>query len=103
MVKPILYQNVILKVPRVWENLLTIENLLASGAEGLRYTTGLTVITDSAKVDGEDMDCLPSIQVWVKADSPDLFGQRRFQFKVLNTLMRLILIKIPQHRLRHFM
>lgn len=97
-----LYQNVILKIPRIWENLFAIENLLASGAEGLKYTTGLTIITESGKVVGEDLDYLPSVKVWSKADLPDLFGQRRFQFKVLNTLMRLVLVKIPQHRLKHF-
>ena len=85
-----------------------LENLLTSGAEGLQYTKNFTVSmrheelgAPSIFYDGDDDGLyLYDHEDWKETE--DEMGQRHFQPRVLNTLMRLLINRIPIGQLDTF-
>ena len=85
-----------------------LENLLESGAEGLRFTKSITISMRNDELgvqskfnddedDGLDFD---HDEDWF--DQEDEFGQKHYQPRVLNTLLRLLISKVPNGCLQTF-
>ena len=85
-----------------------LENLLESGAEGLRFTKSITISMRNDEIgvpskfydhedDGLDFEHL---QDW--KDQEDDLGQKHYQPRVLNTLLRLLISKVPNGCLQTF-
>ncbi|KAL9069180.1 MAG: hypothetical protein Q9161_005703 [Pseudevernia consocians] len=85
-----------------------LENLLESGAEGLRFTKSITISMRNDELgvqskfnddedDGLDFD---HDEDWV--DQEDDLGQKHYQPRVLNTLLRLLISKVPNGCLQTF-
>ena len=85
-----------------------LENLLDSGAEGLQFTKSITISMQTDELgapsdpydredDGLDLD---HDDDW--EDQEDDLGQNHYQPRVLNTLLRLLISKVPNGRLQTF-
>ena len=111
---PQLYQTVELKVPLKWNRLASLEKLLVSASDGLRYTRRLSIVVQQTPIkddrygsrdhlgltdDGEDVE-----------DRPE-HDNRTFKVHVpgraascaLNALIRLLILKMPRQQLIEFL
>lgn len=96
-----------LKLHRFRSNVGFLENLLASQAEGLKFTKHIIVSMPGddlgAPIDpceDEDRLDLGDEEGW--DETKDGLGQMHHQPRVLNTLMRILLNKMPSNQLRSF-
>lgn len=85
-----------------------LENLLESGAEGLQFTKSITISmrndelgVPSESYDHED-DGLDFDHEDYWEDEEDDLGQKQYQPRVLNTLLRLLISKVPNGCLQTF-
>ena len=93
-----------MQLKRDWDSLAFLENLLASGGEGLQYTTNISVsleeddleVTDRSKEFGPDTCELDDVIKYNR------YRQRGDQPRALNALMRLIIYRVPKNRLQGF-
>lgn len=99
-----LYKKVIIKVPQKWSRLPSLEGLLGSTGDGLKYTTDLSISTQQDPLRDSQQgseDARPQAQ---------LLEERNLQFylpqssasNALNTFVRLLIVKLPQNRLDEF-
>lgn len=99
-----LYKKVIIKVPQKWSQLPSLEGLLGSTGDGLKYTTDLSISTQQDPLRDSQQgseDARPQAQ---------LLEERNLQFylpqssasNALNTFVRLLIVKLPQNRLDEF-
>lgn len=85
-----------------------LERLLECAAEGLQYTKVITVfmqydtlgVPSVSYKDDDDGLNLDTEGNW--AETTDELGQKHYQPRVLNTLMRLLINRIPMDRLETF-
>ena len=101
---PKLYKTVVIKAPQRWSQLPSVERLLGSDGSGLKSTTELYICTQQDPLqeyqeESEDQR-LPE----------EVLAEHQLQFflpqssasNVLNTLVRLIILKLPRDRLELF-
>lgn len=106
---PILYRDFSIVLPRNWSSVMFLEALLECDAEGLKYTKSVTVSMQHDQLgapsyahdeDNDDGLYFNSHGDW--EDKEDELGQKHFQPRVLNALVRLLINKIPIERLETF-
>ena len=102
---PRLYANLVLRVPQIWFVLPRIESLVASGGEGLQYTTSLKITTDvrpvpapMGRVKGHGLYPIEG-----PTNTPEIYFPELPASMNLNCLVRLLLQKLPKKRLKEFM
>lgn len=94
-----------LKVPQSWSVLRNFEYLLASGGEGLQYTTSLKITTHVGRLSATDFredrfamqpeEPEPAIlQIYFPGVSASIH---------LNALVRILLKRLPRQRITEFM
>ena len=101
---PKLYKTVVITAPQRWSQLPSFESLLGSDGDGLKYTTELYIGTQQyplqeSQEESEDQR-LPE----------EVPAEMQFQFflpqsstsNALNTLVRLIILKLPRNKLELF-
>lgn len=132
VVLPTLYSTIELKVPLRWSQLPSLENLLASSSEGLKYTRCLRIVTKQYPPEGDvhgNLDNVPfnydddedesegeaTDEEDVAADVEDEEDEREEgngQFKIflpnkwasnaLNALIRVLIVRLSPHQLHTF-
>lgn len=106
--QPWLYREFSIILPHSWSSVRFLETLLESGAEGLQFTRSITVSMQNDKhgapcesyKDGEYGLNLDSDEEW--QDQGDSIGQKHYQARALNTLLRLLISKVPNGCLQVF-
>ena len=131
-VLPTLYHTIELKVPLRWGRLPSLENLLASSSEGLKYTRCLRIVTkqyppqnnkylnlenipdadDDDVVDiehesGDEMEAEPNIAEIEEIGEDDeglfkIYHPSASASKSLNAFIRVLLYKLPSQQLHMF-
>lgn len=106
-----LYKDLAIVHSRGWSNVSWLENFLDPKAGGLLYTAGVSISMKPDVVgytplegdfcsDGLVMNPAGGDTGW--QDTKDLLGQMQYQSRLLNSLIRCIVKKIPRNRLRRF-
>ena len=98
---PRLYKTVVIKAPQTWSRLPSFESLLASDGDGLKYTTGLYVGTQQKPLKESQEN---------PQDQPEEVPETRINFflpqsstsNALNTLVRLLILRLPRDQLELF-
>ena len=101
---PKLYKTVIIKAPQRWSRLPSVESLLGSAGNGLKYTTELSIGTQQEPVqasqeepeDGRLPEEVPS------ETELQFYLPHSLMSNGLNTLVRLIILKLPRDQLELF-
>jgi len=107
-IQPKLYENLSLDIPTNWTSVAFLEHLVSQKAEGLRYTKGVSVSSQNHRVEHQEDhgretdDGLGLVDEFSMMEEEDSFGQQPYQARVLNTLVRLIIDKVPRDQLQHF-
>lgn len=107
VIKPRLYKEFSILLPRSWSSAMFLETLLECGAEGLQHTKSITVFMQYDRL-GEpsyshkDDDGLYLDTEGDWEETTDELGQKHYQPRVLNTLMRLLINRIPIGQLETF-
>lgn len=101
---PKLYNQVSIKVPQRWSRLPSLEGLLGSTGDGLKYTTELFIETQQ--------DPLQDNQQGPQDSRPrhEILAESKLQFylpqcsasNALNALIRLLIVKLAQDQLTDF-
>lgn len=111
--QPFLYKELVIVLRRDWWTVRFLEQLVHIGAEGLHSTRGITVSVKADEIGKEtpwahpDHDELYGV-VYLNADVNDdgnftrLGIHGRFQARVLNDIIRLIIKKALPQSLQHF-
>lgn len=120
---PQLYRTIELKVPLKWNRLASLEKLLATSPESLRYTRGLHIVTQQAPIKDDrfgsrdDMDLTASEEEDDDEESrPDneesglddeddgfkMYHPSRWASSALNALIRLLILKMSRQQLCDF-
>lgn len=104
IVLPKLYREVFIKVPQRWSRLPSLEGLLGSTGDGLKFTTDLFI--------GTQQDPLRNDQQGSEDSRPheETLTESKLQFylpqssasNALNTLIRLLIVKLPRDQLDCF-
>lgn len=103
---PRLYKTVGLKVPLQWNRLSSLESLLSSQSEGLKYTECLSIVVRQSAFEDDQYGSLEEL-----ADEHDdgveigpflIYSSTRRTSKALNALIRLLVLKLPRQHLRRF-
>ena len=101
---PKLYKTVVIKAPQRWSRLPSSEGLLGSDGDGLKYTTELCIGTQQHPLqESQEEPEDPRLR-------KQILSERKLQFSLpqvsasnaLNTLVRLIILKLPQNQLKLF-
>ena len=98
---PKLYKTVFIKAPQAWSRLSSFESLLGSHGDGLQYTTELYI--------GTQQNPLQKSQKFYELPEESL-AEMESQFflphssmsNALNTLVRLLVLKLPRDQLELF-
>ena len=132
VVLPTLYHTIELKIPLRWSRLPSLENLLASWSEGLKYTRCLRIVTKQYPQQNNNylnLDKVPENddEGIVKADTESghereaglndaemegetsenqgmfrIYRPRRSASNTLNAFIRVLISKLPSQQLRTF-
>lgn len=104
VVLPKLYHQVVIRVPQKWSRLPSLEGLLGSTGDGLKYTTELSIETQQYPLrdsQQESKDSRPPEEVLAETKLQFYLPQISAS-NALNTLIRLLIVKLPQNRLEVF-
>lgn len=120
---PQLYRTIELKVPLKWNRLASLEKLLATSPESLRFTRSLHIVAQQAPIkdDGygsrDEMDLTASEKedddeesrpdneesgLDVEDDAFKLYHPARWASSALNALVRLLILKLSRQQLCDF-
>ena len=101
---PKLYKTVVIKAPQRWSRLPSFESLIGSPGNGLEYTTELYIGTQQEPVQASQEgpeDERPPEEVQSESEL-QFFLPHSSMSNALNTLVRLIILKLPRDRLELF-
>ena len=101
---PKLYKTVVIKAPQRWSRLPSFENLLGSHGDGLKYTTELYIGTQQeplqeSQEENKDQRLLEEDLLETEFD---FYFPRSSTSNALNTLVRLIILRLPRDQLELF-
>ena len=101
---PKLYKTVVIKAPQRWSQLPSFESLLGSDGDGLKYTTELYIGTqqDSLQYSQEESEGQQLPEEVLAETQIQLFLPQSSTSNALNTLVRLIILKLPRDQLELF-
>lgn len=101
---PKLYKTVIIKAPQRWSRLPSFESPLASDGGGLKYTTELYIGTQQNPLQDsqEEYEYQRLHQEVLAQTEHQLILLRSPTSNALNTLVRLIILRLPRHQLKLF-
>ena len=106
--KPLLYRDFSLALPRDWSSVAICEHLLDEETNALQWTQGISV---SIRPDSLEKQAYGNYSKDERRyrdnedeneEPKDSFGQTRFQYSFLNMLIRCIIRKVPQKSLKYF-
>lgn len=118
---PKLYRRLFLRVPQQWEDLGSLQNLVTSAKENLRYTSEIVIEPQQRLRDGDQYGTqshdnssndeshnVSSDDGFSDYESDDedslqVFLPREQDSRSLNEFVRLLVKKIPQNQLNQFM
>ncbi|KAI4117080.1 MAG: hypothetical protein LQ345_002600 [Seirophora villosa] len=98
---PRLYERLVLKVPQTWDELSHIESLVLSAGEGLQYTTSIRIVPQTKRFDYGRATALPA-STEAKTLCGDISIPHALVSKHLNTIVRMLLKRLPKQRLIEF-
>lgn len=96
---PILYKELLLKVPVDFSSLQTFENLLDPSGDGLQFTTSITISTQWAPVERDDDDY--DADVALENENSQFFLPMQSVSHALNIYIRQLIKHVPQNHLQH--
>lgn len=98
---PRLYERLVLKVPQTWDELSHIESLVLSAGEGLQYTTSIRIVPQTKRLYNRRATALPA-STEPKTLCGDISIPHALVSKHLNTIVRILLKRLPEQRLIEF-
>ena len=99
-----LYSHVVIRVPIRWSRLVSLENLVSSTGSGLKFITSIRVIAQQQPLNNETQESEDGRTAQEIAEERDLFFclPSSSASKALNGIIRLLLMRIPDNRLKGF-
>ena len=99
-----LYSRVLIRVPIRWSRLASLENLVASFGNGLKFTTTIFIAALQQSSNGETLESEDDRTPDETAEEEDLLFclPSSSASKALNVMIRLLLMRIPDNRLKGF-
>ena len=91
---PKLYRLLTLKVPVKFSRLDTLENLLSGSDDGLQYTRAINILTQQAPLKSNAIKAEQQLQIERLSYVPVCYVS-----DALNTLIRLLILRLPKNRL----
>lgn len=104
IVLPKLYKEVSIIVPQRWSRLSSLEGLLGSSGDGLKYTTDLMIQTQQDPLRNDQKgseDIRPEAEILEERTLKFCLPQSSAS-NALNAFVRLLLVKLPQNKLFSF-
>ena len=98
---PKLYKTVLIKAPQAWSRLSSFESLLGSDGNGLKYTTELCISTQQNPLQESQELFEPPEEVSAETEL-QFYLPHSSMSNALNTLVRLIVLKLPRDQLELF-
>ncbi|KAF6228965.1 hypothetical protein HO133_007077 [Letharia lupina] len=119
VVLPTLYHTIELKIPQQWSRLPSLENLLASSSEGLKYTRSLRIVPRQYRQDvvenehefGDEEESVAETEVDDAEEEEDgeeddglfrVYRPRTSASNALNAFIRVLIAKLPPQQLHTF-
>lgn len=104
VVLPRLYEEVFVKVPQRWSQLPSLEGLLGSTGDGLKYTKHLNISTqqDPLRDSQQGSEDTRSQAELLEERKLQLYLPQSSASNALNALIRLLIVKLPQNQLDDF-
>lgn len=96
-----LYDSVVIKVPIQWSRLASLENLISSAGSGLKFTTSICIAIQQQPSKDSTKDNVNERTTSEELASLYRLPQASFS-KALNVMIRLLLRRIPDNQLKHF-
>ncbi len=99
-----LYSDLYIFVPMRWSRLVSLENLVGSSGDGLKFTTSISILTQQDPLrPNQKLDQAIATQGDIELETENNFCLPTIQASnFLNALVRLLLMKIPQNQLLGF-
>ncbi len=99
-----LYSNIRLRIPTRWSRLRSLEQLLMSSADGLLYTKSIEILPSQGPLDPSSRTFEHSAEERMLNSVEFLPGElpTSVASSNLNSLMRLLIAKLPRQQIRSF-
>lgn len=104
VVLPRIYEDVVIKVPPKWSRLPSLEGLLGSTGDGLKYTTQLSIETqqDPLRESQQGSEDFRDPEQVLSESNLQFYLPQTSASNALNTLIRILIFKLSEARLRTF-
>lgn len=104
IVLPRIYEIVVIKAPQNWSRLPSLEGLLGSTGDGLKYTTQLFIETqqDPLRKSQQESEDLRNPEQALSEDNLQLYQPQTSASNHLNALIRILIFKLPEAQLDKF-
>ena len=104
VVLPRIYENVVIKAPQKWSRLPSLEGLLGSTGDGLKYTTQLSIEIqqDPLRESQKESEDFRDPERVLSESTLQLYLPQTSASNALNALIRILLFKLPEAQLNRF-
>ena len=104
VVLPRIYERVVIKAPQKWSRLPSLEGLLGSSGDGLKYTTQLSIETqqDPLRESQKEFEDFRNPERVLSESTLQLYLPQTSASNALNALIRILIFKLPEGQLDTF-
>ena len=104
VVLPRIYEHVFIKAPQKWSRLPSLEGLLGSTGDGLKYTTQLSIETqqDPLRESQQGSEDFRDPEQVLSESVLQFYKPQTSASNALNALIRILIFKLPEARLETF-